>query len=213
MLAFGAVACTMIFLIALIMPVHAESLEIPPWIKQVALLWGSGQISDAEFVAALQYLVHVGILVVPEVEKIVSETDNARPAGIVHPDAKIGKITKIVDGDTVDIDAIRYRLSLIDTPERGEDGFMKATNALTELCPEGSTIYYDDDSIQGFDKYGRHLGVIWCEGNDYSTTAGEYLYDNGYLKKFYTAFCTTTEAASKDWVAATGNWFYRDVCY
>ena len=30
----------------------------------------------------------------------------------------------------------------------------------------------DDDSIEPFDKYGRHLGTMWCEDNGYSTTAG-----------------------------------------
>ena len=44
-------------------PAQAENASIPSWIKQVATLWGSGQISDAEFIAALQYLVQVGILV------------------------------------------------------------------------------------------------------------------------------------------------------
>ena len=187
---------------------RAESQDIPQWIKQVAILWGEGKISDAEFVQALQYMVSVGILVVPEVGTEPSIESIPR----VHPDAKVGTITDIIDGDTVDIDAIRYRLSLIDTPERGEPGFMEATNFLKELCPVGSTIYYDDDSIQGFDKYGRHLGVIWCEGDEYSVTAGQHLHDNWYLKKFYTTFCDTTEAASKKWAEATNNWFYYDVC-
>ena len=189
-------------------PARAETQDIPQWIKQVAVLWGEGLISDAEFVQALQWLVGAGIIVVPEAvqERPVENIPT------VHPDAKSGKITKIVDGDTVDIDAVRYRLSLVDTPERGEPGFTEATDFLKELCPVGSTAYYDDDSIQGSDKYGRNLGVVWCEGNGYSVTAGQELYENGHLKKFYTGFCDATEAATKQWAESAGNWFYYDVC-
>lgn len=126
--------------------------------------------------------------------------------------AKWGTITEIVDGDTVRIDAITYRLNLIDTPERGEEGFWEASDALKELCPKDSAILYDEDSITEFDKYGRHLGVIWCKGNNYSATAGEWLSDNDLLKKFYTEYCPTTEAASASWAAAHDNRFYHDVC-
>ncbi len=134
-----------------------------------------------------------------------------RPAG-VHPDATQGKITKIIDGDTLHFDAVRYRLSLIDTPERGEDGFWEATNALKELCPKGSIAYMDEDSIRQFDKYGRHLGTVWCEGNNYSTTAGAWLHANGLLEKFYAEFCSSTEAATSEWAEVTGTWTYYEAC-
>lgn len=130
----------------------------------------------------------------------------------IHPDSRQGKITKIIDGDTVDIDSIRYRLSLIDTPERGESGFMEATNALKMLCPIDSLVYYHDDSIQKTDNFGRHLGVIWCQGNDYNTTAGQYMYQQGHLKKFYNGFCDVTEAATENWAETTKNWFYFEIC-
>lgn len=212
MLVSGALACAVILLTALTVPVQAANPEIPQWIKQVALLWGNGQISDSEFVSALWYLIQEGILVVPESEIVATVADSGHAPANLHPDAKQGIITKIVDGDTVHIDGISYRLSLIDTPERGEEGFQEATDALKVLCPTSSKIYFDDDSIQHSDRYGRHLGVIWCSGNDYATTAGEYLSENGYLKKFYKDFCDTTEAATKKWAEASGNWFYYKVC-
>ena len=215
---------------------HADS-TIPPWVKHIAVLWGDGQISDAEFLTALQYLVQIGLLVVPEsatetvqesatetVQESATETvpDTVMPEPVpstpavlpsaVHPDAVQGVITRIIDGDTLVFDGDTYRLSLIDTPERGEDGYREATNALKALCPAGSTAYVEDDSIQGQDRYDRYLGVVWCEGNDYATTAGEYLSDNGYLKKFYTSFCGNTEAATAQWAETSGNWFYHDVC-
>ena len=45
-----------------------------------------------------------------------------------------GKITYIVDGDTLDINDIRIRLSLVDRPERGQDGYKKAKDFVKDLC-------------------------------------------------------------------------------
>jgi hypothetical protein len=42
------------------------SSSIPSWIKNTAKWWADGQISDAEFIKALQYLINQGILVVPQ---------------------------------------------------------------------------------------------------------------------------------------------------
>ena len=39
--------------------------ELPSWIKEIAKLWGNDQISDREFMSALQYLVSNGIIVIP----------------------------------------------------------------------------------------------------------------------------------------------------
>ena len=47
--------------------VNAESL-LPSWIKTIAGFWANDQISDEEFVGALQFLVKEGILVIPSEE-------------------------------------------------------------------------------------------------------------------------------------------------
>ena len=132
------------------------------------------------------------------------------PAVATRLGIKQGTITEVVDGDTVDISASRYRLNLIDTPERGELGFLEATNEVKRLCPRGSVVYYDDNDVTPFDKYGRHLGVIWCEGNDYRMTVGEHLYSLG-LAEFYYPYCGTSEAATDGWAAVHGV-FYREMC-
>ena len=196
--------------------VYAEESTIPSWIKQTAVFWGNGQISDAEFITALQYLIQVGILIVP-ISDVIQESnvvvqENIPTDVIIHPDAIQGTITRIIDGDTLVFNGDTYRLSLIDTPERGENGYSEATNALKSLCPPGSTAYVENNSIQGVDKYDRYIGVFWCEGNNYDTTAGEYLFDNGLLKKFYTGFCNDTESATAQWAEESGNWFYYSIC-
>ena len=170
-----------------------------------------------------------GILVVPEhgqVEEqvLVITASESRPEQVqeaspaanvpssVHRDAVQGTIIRVIDGDTLVFDGDTYRLSMIDTPERGEDGFDEATDTVKALCPVGSTAYVEADSIQGQDRYGRYLGVVWCQGNGYSTTIGEYLSDRGLLKKFYTNYCGSTEAATAKWAEESGNWFYHSVC-
>jgi len=51
--------------IGLSLNVSAEEGLIPSWIKNIALLFGQDQISDSEFIGALQYLVNEGIIIIP----------------------------------------------------------------------------------------------------------------------------------------------------
>lgn len=47
---------------------EAQSGKIPEWIQNIALFWGEGQISEAEFVNALEFLGDEGILRLPAAE-------------------------------------------------------------------------------------------------------------------------------------------------
>jgi endonuclease YncB( thermonuclease family) len=47
----------------------------------------------------------------------------------------IGIVERVVDGDTLDIDGQRIRLSLTNTPERDQQGFSDATAFTKSLCP------------------------------------------------------------------------------
>jgi len=51
--------------IGLSLNVSAEEGLIPAWIKSTASFWVEGDISDSEFITALQFLVKEGILVIP----------------------------------------------------------------------------------------------------------------------------------------------------
>lgn len=62
-----------------VLSISAEESLIPAWIKTTAGFWVNDKISDSEFIAALQYLVKEGILVIPE-KSTVSE-----PSSIVIP--------------------------------------------------------------------------------------------------------------------------------
>jgi endonuclease YncB( thermonuclease family) len=89
-----------------------------------------------------------------------------------------GKVTWIIDGDTLEINGKRIRLALVDTPERNEAGYEEATQFTASLCPVGSTAYFDVDDGQPTDKYGRTVAVVYCGGKNLNAE----LWKNGYAR-------------------------------
>jgi endonuclease YncB( thermonuclease family) len=75
-----------------------------------------------------------------------------------------GKVTYVVDGDTLDINDIRIRLSLVDTPERGEDGYKEAKNFVKDLCLDKEGEVDIDDGQRRGDRYGRDIEIVYCDG-------------------------------------------------
>ncbi len=93
----------------------------------------------------------------------------------------VGTVTRIIDGDTIEVDGIRVRLVGIDTPERGELGFNEATEFTASLCPVGSTAALDIDDLKPKDKYGRTLAVVYCNG----VNVNAELLRQGYAEVLY----------------------------
>lgn len=50
------------FVLGMSITAYAQTTSIPKWIKNTALLWGQGQISDNEFINAIQWLVDNGMI-------------------------------------------------------------------------------------------------------------------------------------------------------
>ena len=63
--------------------IHAQSVDIPAWVKNTALLWAQGDIGDDVFVGALQFLINEGIITVPNAAP-ASTADN-EPAEAERP--------------------------------------------------------------------------------------------------------------------------------
>lgn len=105
-----------------------------------------------------------------------------------------GTVTKIVDGDTIDIDGKRIRLALVNTPERGQPGYSEATDFTASLCRFGGIAYYDTDDGQLGGSYGRTIAQVYC--NDKSLN--EELMVNGHAS-IYISFCDTSEFAKESW--------------
>ncbi|MGI0027117.1 MAG: hypothetical protein ACREAD_04670 [Nitrosopumilaceae archaeon] len=59
--------------------VIAQQASIPSWVKDTALWWGQGKISDSEFVRAIQYLISQKILTVPNALPVNSTTQKPSP--------------------------------------------------------------------------------------------------------------------------------------
>jgi endonuclease YncB( thermonuclease family) len=75
-------------------------------------------------------------------------------------DAESGTVTRVVDGDTVDVDGVgRIRVIGIDTPERGACGFESATQAMSVLVL-GRPVTLVPGAADDADRYGRLLRYV-----------------------------------------------------
>ncbi len=80
-----------------------------------------------------------------------------------------GTVTRVVDGDTVDVRLTsgkreRVRLIGIDTPERGECAAAKATAAARRLALGRTVVLRGDATQDTRDRYGRLLAYVWIGG-------------------------------------------------
>ena len=109
----------------------------------------------------------------------------------------IGIVTKVIDGDTLDINGIRIRLALVDTPEINQPGFDRAKQFLQSLCL-GKKGELDVDSGQRRgDRHGREIGVVYCDG----INTNEKLVSNN-LARILVEFCDITEFADENWTVS-----------
>lgn len=103
-----------------------------------------------------------------------------------------GVVTKIVDGDTVDMDISlgfrlrmqqRFRLYGINTPERGEANWREAGDLLATLIPVGSTVEirsYKPNVHPKADSFGRWVIEIFKDGQNIN----EVMLQSGLAKPF-----------------------------
>ena len=107
-------------------------------------------------------------------------------------------ITKVIDGDTVDVDIDlgfevwlrnqRIRLYGIDTPEsRTSDKVEKvfgnlAKSKILEFCPIGASIILQTKTDDSRGKYGRILGELITEDG---LNVNQYMIDNNYAVAYF----------------------------
>lgn len=91
-----------------------------------------------------------------------------------------GHVTRVIDGDTIEVDGTSIRLVLVDTPEYGKYGFTEAGNYIRKLCPVGSPVLIDVDDLQKKDVYGRVLGIVYCD----SWNLNEEILESGWAEVF-----------------------------
>lgn len=108
-------------------------------------------------------------------------------------------VSQIIDGDTIYADSYKIRLSLVDTPEKGESGFTQATSFTAMSCPVGSRIIVDQDDGQPYDSFDRLVGKVYCE----TGVLNELLLRNGHAE-IMPEYCFRSEFAGENWVQEFG---------
>jgi micrococcal nuclease len=105
----------------------------------------------------------------------------------------VKKVSKIVDGDTIDVDidlgfdisfSSRVRLAGIDTPEsRTSDKLEKSLGLeskayLKSAIEAAKTVVIKTEKMDSSEKYGRILGWVFLDGSD--TSINQNMIDDGY---------------------------------
>jgi hypothetical protein len=116
-----------------------------------------------------------------------------------------GTVTEIVDGDTLDVNNVRVRLALVNTPERGESGYTEAIDFVQSVCGVGTTALVDEDDGQKEGSFDRVIGLVYC-GNDNinnKKSLNELLLElsNAVI---YQDFCGISEFSSASWAQRYG---------
>jgi len=106
---------------------------------------------------------------------------------------RVNQVTKIVDGDTIDVDidlgfdisfSSRVRLAGIDTPESRTTDKMEKTlgleskDYLKKAIDASKTIVIKTEKMDSSEKYGRILGWVFLDGSDVSIN--QKMIDDGY---------------------------------
>ena len=110
-----------------------------------------------------------------------------------------GLVSRIIDGNTIEVDDIRVDLVLVSTPEYGEPGHIEAMTFTRKLCPVGSTVVVDVDDGSIEVALGRKKGLITCENTNLNA---ELL--NSDHAEIDTDYCSISEFAEDSWAKSAG---------
>jgi endonuclease YncB( thermonuclease family) len=108
-----------------------------------------------------------------------------------------GTVTEIVDRDTIDINNMRVRLALVNTPERGENGYTEAIDFVESACGVGTKALVDEDDGQKEGSFDRLIGLVYCGDDDiYNKKSLNELLLEGAYAVIYQDFCNISEFSS-----------------
>jgi len=102
-------------------------------------------------------------------------------------------VVKVIDGDTLETKNGIIRLSLVNAPEKNEEGFELAKEFVEKFCLK-KEIFVDVDDFQVKDIYGRWVAKVYCNG----INLNEELVKNS-LAKVNKIFCENSEFAKESW--------------
>ncbi len=175
--------------------------KVPVWIKNNAQWWSENKITDSDFVQGIEFLVSNKIIAVQ------TESNQAIPSGpgLTQDDCSgnarcfSGKVTQVIDGDTIRINKHSIRFALASAPELGQRYGEEAREFIDKICPVGSEALVDEDDGQTQGSYGRIVAVIYCNGMNLNA---ELLDAN--LGHIASEFCKVSEFSSSLWAQKHG---------
>ncbi len=106
-----------------------------------------------------------------------------------------------MDGDTLDVNNVRIRLALVNTPEVFENGYLDARAYVMSNCGVGTSALVDEDDGQKGGSYGRMIASVYC-GNNTSSLNESLL--NSSKASILPEFCGKSEFASSTWAKKHG---------
>ena len=174
--------------------------KVPVWIKNNAQWWSENKITDSDFVKGIEFLVLNKIITV-ETSKQAPPTGPGLTQDKCEGNARCfsGKVTQIVDGDTIRVNEYPIRFALSSAPELGQTNGEEAQEFIGDICPVGTEVLVDEDDGQPEGSYGRIVAVIYCNGMNLNS---ELLESNlGYLA---TEFCSKSEFSTTSWAQKHG---------
>jgi len=160
----------------------AQQPHIPSWIKNTAKWWGDGQISDDEFIKAIQWLVTQGIIVIPNNQ---STSQTTVPSSSAQQTQTVGKsltdllptrddigtlwIVKnyvIVNGNGTDY---KDKITQEFTKDDGGISTVLAVNIYNYESSAGAQQHYDS-RISAIKSQGGYQEISGLDSNCYGTT-------------------------------------------
>jgi len=130
----------------------------------------------------------------PQAQSEPTPSPTPQPEPSICKDCYQGKITNIIDGDTLVIDNKVVRLALVNTPEFYQENFEKAKAFTQSICLIGSTATIDVDQKQPTDKYNRTIAVVYCN----NTNLNQELI-NKRLATIDQRYCNISEFKNEEW--------------
>jgi len=144
---------------------EAQSGKIPEWIQNIALFWGEGQISESEFVNALEFLGEEGILKLPAAESAEAQEISA----------SIRELEQRIE----EVESRQTTPELNKSDPTSNPGTESSYPTMSTICPSDKIRHFDkihfrlkiglNESIhssQGYDTlYGSFTNVIILEEN------------------------------------------------
>jgi endonuclease YncB( thermonuclease family) len=112
-----------------------------------------------------------------------------------------GAVTEVIDDDTLDVNNIRIRLALVNTPEVYEKGYLEARAFTMSNCGTGTNALVDEDDGQKGGSFGRMIALVYCGNN--TSSVNEMLL-NSSKASILPEFCKVSEFASSLWAQKYG---------